>query len=90
MALGVGALAVIAALQLAFHGEVTGSVLGEAVSVKVRGFDTAAVIATMVLAAAAVGDALYLNVRERAPELAALRASGWTAAAAPRSPRSTR
>ncbi|HEX6686307.1 MAG TPA: FtsX-like permease family protein [Candidatus Limnocylindrales bacterium] len=78
MALGVGALTVIATLQYGFHGEITGSLLGDAVSVKVRGVDTVAVIATVLLSAAAVGDVLYLNVRERSAELAALRACGWT------------
>ncbi|MEV0268030.1 FtsX-like permease family protein [Hamadaea sp. NPDC050747] len=81
MALGIGALTVIATLEWAFHGEVTGSLLGQVVSVRVRGVDTLAVIATAVLATAAVGDVLYLNVRERSHELAALRAMGWGAGA---------
>lgn len=78
MALGVGGLTVVAALQWAFHGQITGNLLGDAVSVRVRGVDTVAVIATVILAAAAVADVLYLNVRERSAELATLRATGWS------------
>lgn len=47
-------------------------------SLSVRGADTMAVVATVVLGAAAVADVLYLNIRDRAAELATLRAVGWT------------
>jgi ABC-type antimicrobial peptide transport system permease subunit len=43
--------------------------------------DLAAVLTTIVLGAFAIGDVLYLNLRDRASELAALRAVGWSAAA---------
>ena len=35
-------------------------------------------VTTLLLAVAAVADALYLNVRERAAELAALCTTGWS------------
>jgi putative ABC transport system permease protein len=84
-ALGAGALAIgaagvtaLAAVTRSFHGQVTGSLLGSAVSAQVRGVDTIAVAATVLLGLVAVADVLYLNVRERASEYAVLRASGWT------------
>ncbi|WP_200206334.1 FtsX-like permease family protein [Micromonospora coerulea] len=40
-----------------------------------------AAVATVLLGAAAVADVLYLNIRDRAAELATLRAIGWTDAA---------
>jgi ABC-type antimicrobial peptide transport system permease subunit len=40
-----------------------------------------AAVATVLLGAAAVADVLYLNIRDRAAELATLRAVGWSDAA---------
>jgi hypothetical protein len=54
-----------------------GTLLGDAVSVEVHGSDVVAGIATVVLGAAAVGDVVFLNLRERAPEFATLVATGW-------------
>lgn len=81
LAVGVGGLTLVAAITWVFHGTITGSLLGDAVSVQVRGVDLVAVAATILLGLVAVADVLYINVRERAPELATLRATGWTAAA---------
>ena len=83
MALGIGvaAVTVLSAVTWAFHGSVTGSLLGDAVSLRVRGVDTVAVVATVLLGVAAVVDVLYLNIRDRAAELAALTATGWSTAA---------
>lgn len=81
LAVGVGGLTMVAAVTWVFHGTVTGSLLGDAVSVRVRGVDAVAVAATVLLGLLAVADVLYLNVRERAAELAALRATGWSDAA---------
>jgi putative ABC transport system permease protein len=78
LAVGVGGLTVLAAVTWAFHGTATGSLLGDAVSVRVRGVDVLAVAATVLLGLFAVADVLYLNVRDRASELAALRATGWS------------
>jgi ABC-type antimicrobial peptide transport system permease subunit len=53
-------------------------VLGNAISVQVRGADFVAVALTIVLAGLSVADVLYLNLRERSAELATLRAVGWS------------
>ncbi|MFU8876470.1 FtsX-like permease family protein, partial [Micromonospora sp. SL4-19] len=57
---------------------IIGSLLGDTISLNVRSADTLAAIATVLLGAAAVADVLYLNIRDRAAELATLRATGWT------------
>lgn len=80
LAIGVAALTVLAAVTLAFQGTVVGTLLGDAVSVTVRGVDQLAAAATVLLGVVAVADVMYLNVRDRAAELATLRATGWTEA----------
>ena len=64
-----------------FKNLIVGSLLGAAVSVQVTASDYAAAAVIIVLAAAAIGDILYLNQRERASELATLNATGWSRAA---------
>ncbi|MEV4541784.1 FtsX-like permease family protein [Micromonospora echinaurantiaca] len=78
LAIGVAALTVVAAVSYAFRGAIVGSLLGDTVALSVRGADALAAAATVLLGAAAVADVLYLNIRDRATELAALRATGWT------------
>lgn len=78
LVVGVGALTVLIGIERAFHGSVVGTLLGNALSVQVRGTDFLAVGITIALAALSVADVLYLNLRERAPELAALRTLGWS------------
>jgi putative ABC transport system permease protein len=77
LAVGVTALTVLAAVTFAFRGVVVGSLLGNAIAVQVRGVDYVAVTATVALGVLAVADVVFLNIRERAPELAAIRAFGW-------------
>jgi putative ABC transport system permease protein len=77
LAVGTGALAMLIAVTLAFRGTVIGSLLGNAVAVQVRGTDYIAVAATVGLGIVTVADALYLNIRERAAELATIRTLGW-------------
>jgi ABC-type lipoprotein release transport system permease subunit len=77
LALGVAALTVLIGIERAFHGALLGTLLGNAVSIQVRRPDLVAAGITIALAALAVADVLYLNLRERAPELATLRATGW-------------
>ncbi|MDW5324567.1 FtsX-like permease family protein [Plantactinospora sp. KLBMP9567] len=81
LGIGVAASTVLAAINYAFRDTVLGSLLGETVSATVRTADTVAATATVLLGAAAVADVLYLNIRDRAAELAALRATGWTESA---------
>jgi ABC-type antimicrobial peptide transport system permease subunit len=78
MAIGVGALTVLVAVATTFKNLIVGTLLGTAVSVQVAPSDYAAAAVIMVLAAAAIGDILYLNQRERAGELATLGATGWS------------
>ena len=81
MAVAVCAMTLVAAVLFAFHGAVTGTMLGDAVTLKVRSVDTISVVTTTLLAALAIADVLYLNVRERAAEIATLEATGWTTGA---------
>jgi len=75
---GAGALAFLLSVELGFRGVLVGTLLGRAISLEVRGVDLLSAALTGVLGAASVADVLALNLRERAPELALLRASGWS------------
>jgi len=77
LAAGVAALTLLSAVTYAFQGVVVGSLLGNAVAVQVRGIDFIAVAATVALGVLTVADVVFLNVRERATELAAIRSFGW-------------
>ncbi|MGH9064947.1 MAG: FtsX-like permease family protein [Acidimicrobiales bacterium] len=77
LVVGVGTLAFLLGIQTAFSGTVAGDVLGNAINVQVRGADYVAVALVIVLGAGSVADVLVMNLRERAGELAALRATGW-------------
>jgi hypothetical protein len=77
LAVGVAALTLLVAISITFRGVVIGSLLGDAVAVQVRGVDYAAVTATVLLGVLAVADVMFLNIRERAGELATIRSFGW-------------
>ncbi len=81
LAIGVAALTMLAAVSFAFRGVLVGSLLGDAVAVQVRGVDYVAVIATVALGVLAVADVIFLNIRDRAAELATIRNFGWREAA---------
>ena len=81
LAIGVCALTVLLSITRVFHGAAVGTLLGDAITLQVRGVDYLAVGATIALGALATADVLYLNVRERSGEFAALRAMGWPEAA---------
>ena len=78
LAAGVAAVTIVAAAELAFSRGAAGTLLGDAAALQVRGIDVAAAMTTVVLGAVALADVLYLGIRERDSELAALRAVGWT------------
>jgi hypothetical protein len=78
MAVGVGALTVLVGVATTFKNLIVGTLLGTAVSVQVTPSDYGAAAVLIVLAAAAIGDILYLNQRDRAGELATLNATGWS------------
>jgi putative ABC transport system permease protein len=65
-------------MTFAFRGILVGSLLGNAIAVQARGVDYIAVTATVALGVLAVADVIFLNIRERAAELATIRAFGWT------------
>ncbi|WP_328584720.1 FtsX-like permease family protein [Streptomyces sp. NBC_00370] len=78
LALGVAAFTVLLALTLAFQGEVAGSLLGNAVVAQAREADYLSVALSLLLGAAGAIDVLVISQRERAADLAVLRATGWT------------
>ena len=77
LVVGVAALGLLLGIQNAFEGTLVGTLLGNAILVRVSGLDFLAVALTIALAALAAGDVLFLNIRERAPELVTLRTAGW-------------
>jgi putative ABC transport system permease protein len=77
LAVGVAGLTLLTAATVAFRGVMVGSLLGDAVAVQVRGADYVAVVATVALGVLAVADVVFLNIRERAAELATIRSFGW-------------
>jgi putative ABC transport system permease protein len=77
LAVGIAALTMLTAVTFAFRGVIVGSLLGDAVAVQVRGVDYLAAGATAALGVLAVADVVFLNIRERAAELATIRSFGW-------------
>jgi hypothetical protein len=77
LAVGIAALTVLLALNLAFDQGVVGSALGGLVANQVRAVDYLSAALAIVLGAASVADVLYINLRERASEFAVLSAVGW-------------
>jgi putative ABC transport system permease protein len=76
--LGVAALTILISIERAFQGTLVGTLLGNAISLQVRGADFAAVAIVIALAALSAADVLYLNLRERTAEFATLYTLGWT------------
>ncbi|WP_344448434.1 FtsX-like permease family protein, partial [Acrocarpospora macrocephala] len=81
LAIAVVALTVLLGVTYGFRGRVVGSLLGDAIVLQARAVDYVAIGLMFALAALAVADVLYLGVRERDGELAALKAFGWPSAA---------
>lgn len=77
LAVGIAALTVLAAVSFAFQGVVVGSLLGDAAAVQARGVDYVAIGVTVALGVLTVADVMFLNIRERAAELATFRSFGW-------------
>lgn len=75
--ISVTAMTVLLAINLAFQGDLIGTLLGTLISVQVRAVDYLAVACAIVLGGLSVGDVLFLNLRERASELVTLRSAGW-------------
>lgn len=77
LALAVASLTMLIGIVAGFHDTVVGSLLGNAVSVQVRGVDIAAGVLVGVLALGSLADILYLDIREQASSYASLQAAGW-------------
>jgi len=77
LAVGIAAVTMLTAVTFAFRGVVVGSLLGDAVAVQVRSVDYVAAAATVALGVLAVADVVFLNITERAAELATIRSFGW-------------
>lgn len=67
----------LVAINHAFQGVLVGTVMGQFISLQVRGVDLLTIALTIALGGFAVADALYLNVKERAAEFVTLRTVGW-------------
>lgn len=78
LAMAVAGLVVLLAINLAFEGLLAGTLLGDAVVVQTRTVDYISVGLAIALGGLSVADVLYLNLNERAAELATLRSSGWS------------
>lgn len=78
LVIGVAGFTVLFAIERAFRGVLVGTLLGNAISVQVRGVDFLALALVAALAALSVADVLYLNLRERAAELVTLETLGWS------------
>ena len=77
LAAGVAGLTVLLAAHVCFSTSIGDSELAGLVNGSTRGSDLVSVLLTIALSAAGIADVTYLNLRERAGELAALAASGW-------------
>ena len=77
LAVGVAGLTVLLAADVSFGTSIGDSELAGLVNGSTRGTDLVSALLTMALSAAGIADVTYLNLRERAGELAALMASGW-------------
>jgi putative ABC transport system permease protein len=74
---GIAALTFLLSVNLAFSGTLVGTLLGAVISVQVRGVDYLSVGLAIALGGLSVADVLFLNLKERAPELVTLRTAGW-------------
>ncbi|MGA7362377.1 MAG: ABC transporter permease, partial [Candidatus Dormiibacterota bacterium] len=77
LALAVAALAVLLAAHASFNTSIGDSELAGLVTSSTRVTDLASALLVIALSAVTIADMTYLNLRERAGELAVLAASGW-------------
>jgi ABC-type lipoprotein release transport system permease subunit len=77
LVIGVAALTVLLAINRAFQGVLVGTLLGNFVSVQVRGVDLASVGLVIALSGLSLADVVFLNLKERQAELVTLRTTGW-------------
>lgn len=77
LAVGVASLALLLAVNDAFHGVLVGNLMGEFISIEIKGVDYLSVGLVIFLGGVSIADVLYLNLKERAPELVTLKTVGW-------------
>ncbi|GAA2037961.1 hypothetical protein GCM10009839_44250 [Catenulispora yoronensis] len=77
LAIGIAALTATLGVDKSFRSGGGGTALSAAAGEDVRGVDYLSVALTVLLGAVCVADAVFLGLRERADEFAALRAAGW-------------
>jgi ABC-type lipoprotein release transport system permease subunit len=77
LAVGIAAFTAVLAIDLGFRREIAGSSLGGFITTQTRTVDYLSAALAVALGVASTADVLYLNLRERAPEIAALAATGW-------------
>ena len=77
LAVGIAAFTAVLAIDLGFRREIAGSSLGGFITTRTRTVDYLSAALAVALGVASTADVLYLNLRERAPEIAALAATGW-------------
>lgn len=73
----VAALTIVVGIALSYRGVLVGTLLGDAISVQVRGADYLAAGLTLALGALSLADVVFLNLTERGDEIATLLALGW-------------
>lgn len=78
LAVGVGSTVLVSAVLRDFGGTVGGTLLGDAVALRVRGFDVVAVLMTIALGLFTFADTLFVSTRHRASEFGTLLAIGWS------------
>lgn len=76
---GIASFTVLITINSTFQGELAGTLLGNFISVEIRGVDLLSVGLIVALGAVSVADVVLLNVRERAAELVTLETLGWSA-----------
>lgn len=77
LVVGVAAFTTLLAINFAFRGSVSGTLLGNLLAVQVRGVDFASALLAIGLGGLSVADVLFLNFRERNAELVTLATTGW-------------
>jgi putative ABC transport system permease protein len=77
MTLGIAGLTFIVGIDLAFTNQVTGNLLGGAVSSSVDGVDLVSAAIVALLGAASLAGVIHADQRQRRAELSTLRALGW-------------
>lgn len=78
LAAAVAATSSLIGVEIAFRGAVAHDLLGDAVTVYVRGADIASVVLVAFVGGACVANIVHSGMRERRTELATLEATGWS------------